>query len=141
MEAHEIRLRGGWEFLPAGGPCEDTRRLTLPARPDCLPPGRLRLTRRFQRPPRVPGSTVRLRFSDSLGIHSVKLNGQAVGPPSPGMADFELELGPLAPANVLAIEAEPPRDVAEWGAVSLVFAEGLPEGSAADGGPYGGPCP
>lgn len=127
VNIHTIRLRGGWELLAAGGADGGSTRLTLPALADCLPPGRLRLTRRFNSPPRVVDAAVVLRLSRCPGIHSVALNGRPIGPTSPDRSEFELNLEQLAPRNRLIIEAEPPREHAEWGVVSLIFKLGIAE--------------
>jgi hypothetical protein len=127
LDIHTIRLRGGWELVAAGGPDRGSARLTLPALADGLPPGRLRLTRRFNSPPRVVGATVVLRLSQCPGIHSVVLNRRSIAPASPDRAEFELSLPQLAASNTLIVEAEPPREHAEWGVVSLIFQSGLEE--------------
>lgn len=121
MESHEIRLRGGWELQPAGAGGEASSRLALPVRAGSLPAGRLRLTRRFNRPPRVVGEPAILRLSECPGIHSVALNGRPIGPVSPDQSESELRLESLQPRNEVVIEAEPPRNVAEWGHISLIF--------------------
>lgn len=95
--------------------------MTLPIRSDSLPAGRLRLTRRFNRPPRAPSASVVLRFAQTPGISSVTLNGLPIGTPSPGCSEFDLSLGPLEPTNELSIEVEVPRGEGEWGIVSLAF--------------------
>lgn len=128
MEPHEIRLRGGWECTPADDRASEPARLALPARGSLLPAGRLRLARRFSRPPRVAEARVTLRFSRCPGIHSATINGRPIGPTSPGLSEFDLDLGILEPRNRLAIEAEPPRNDDEWGAISLVFEPGPEDG-------------
>ncbi len=141
MDIHVIKLRGGWECDAPGGPGITSARRSLPVRAETLPAGRLRLTRRFNRPPREPGSTVLLRLSRCPGIHSLTYNGRPLHPISPDRSDFELGLGQLAASNELVIEAEPPRGEVEWGLISLVFtsrASGTPE-SAGPGVGRGSP--
>jgi hypothetical protein len=121
VETHVIRLRGGWECASVESLGTGSIPLTLPARAESLPPGRLRLTRRFNRPPRVASAPVVLRLSRSRGIHSLAFNGRPIGPTSPDRSEFDLDLGDLAQRNELAIEAEPPREDTEWGLVSLIF--------------------
>jgi hypothetical protein len=121
VDAHEIRLRGGWECAAPDESTSGTTRLTLPAPIDSLPAGRVRLTRRFNRPPRVESGPVVLRLLQAPGIRSVLLNGRPMGPISPACPDLELELGTLAPRNELVIEAEPRGPIPPWGAISLVF--------------------
>jgi hypothetical protein len=122
MGKHTIRLRAGWTFSPLEAPGASVPgRGTLPANRGSMPAGRLRWTRRFQRPPRVPGESAVLCLSRMPGIVSVSLNGRPIGPTSPVASEFELELGELLPRNELTIEADPPRDAGEWGEVALVF--------------------
>jgi hypothetical protein len=127
VDIHTIRLRGGWELVATGSPEGGFMRLTLPALADGLPPGRLRLTRRFNRPPRVVCAAVVLRLSQCPGIHSVVLNGRPFVAASPDRSEFELSHVQLASSNTLIIEAEPPREHAEWGVVSLIFKSGTDE--------------
>jgi hypothetical protein len=121
LDIHEIRLRGGWECAPAVEVGPAPSRLTLPIRADSLPAGRLRLTRRFNCPPRIAHDPVALRLQQVPGIEAVLLNGLPVGPISPGRSEFDLELGPLAPRNELVILAKPSGIGADWGVISLVF--------------------
>jgi hypothetical protein len=72
----------------------------------------------------MTSATVVLRLSRCSGIRSVTLNGHPAGPTSPERSEFDLSLGHLAPRNELVIEAEPPREEAEWGDVSLIFGSG-----------------
>jgi hypothetical protein len=129
LDIHEIRLRGGWECAPANDLGSVATRLTLPVRADALPAGRLRLIRRFNRPPRIADEPVGLRLRQVPGIESVLFNGLPVGPISPDRAEFDLALGPLAPRNELLILAQPPGLADSWGVISLVFA-GPPPGAA-----------
>jgi hypothetical protein len=121
VDCHEIRLRGGWECAPADGPSPGPTRLTLPVRADSLPTGRLRLTRRFNRPPRVECDSVILRLFQTPGIRSVRFNGLPAGPISPGCSELDLELRPLTARNELVLEAEPPFVGVDWGVISLLF--------------------
>jgi hypothetical protein len=121
VETHEIQLRGGWEWDASDGPTAGPARLTLPTRWDPAAAGRLRLTRRFQRPPRRPDSQVVLRLGRAPGIRSILINGRPLGPISPELPGHEIALGTLAPRNELVLEIEPPRDDSDWGFISLVF--------------------
>jgi hypothetical protein len=120
-DVHEIRLRAGWECVADDDSTSRPTRLTLPAPMGSRPAGRLRLTRWFNRPPRVEVGPVVLRLSQSPGIRSIVFNGQPAGPIPPDRPDLEVEVGLLAARNELTIEAEPPADAAEWGRISLVF--------------------
>ena len=122
---HEVRLRGGWVCGAA--------RLTLPAGPDVLPRGRLRLTRRFQRPPRIEEEPAALRLRGVPGIRSITLNGRPLGPISPDRDEYDWPLGVLQPTNELVIEADPAAGEAAWGRVTLVF--GDPGPSETDAAP------
>jgi hypothetical protein len=133
LDVHEVRLRGGWECAPVDATDRTPSRLTLPIRADSLPAGRLRLIRRFNRPPRMPDDPVELRLRQVPGIESIRLNGLALGPISPECSEFDLAPGPLMPRNELAITAKPPRVEVDWGVISLIFGgEGR---RAGEGGP------
>jgi hypothetical protein len=93
----------------------------LPAVAGALPPGRVRLIRRFQRPPRAADTPALLRVARGSGIVSLAMNGRPIGPASPDRPEFEVGLPPLAPRNELVVEAEPPRDSTDWGVFCLVF--------------------
>ena len=121
MGTHEIRLRGGWECAVPGDSESVSARLALPVRVDDLPAGRVRLTRWFHRPPRLGGGPVVLRLRRAPGIRSIVLNGRTIGPISPGLPDWEVELGMLARRNELVIEAEPAGRIPVWGEISLIF--------------------
>ncbi len=122
MNAHEIRLRAGWECALSHNFGSGPSSLTLPVRWDpATAAGRWRLMRRFNRPPRVAAAAVVLRLLQAPGVVSVSLNGRPIGPISPGCAEHDLVLGVLAPRNVLVLEVEPPADGGEWGVISLVF--------------------
>jgi hypothetical protein len=121
VETHEIHLRGGWEWAAAEGPPTGPARLTLPTRWARAASGRLRLTRRFQRPPRSPDNQVVLRLGRAPGIRAICINGQPLGPISPDLPGHEIMLGILAPRNELVLEIDPPRDGSDWGFISLVF--------------------
>ena len=121
VETHEIHLRRGWEWAASEGPETGPVRMTLPTRWDPAVAGLLRLTRRFQRPPRIPDSQVILRIGEAPGIRSIRINGQPLGPISPDLPGHEILLGNLAPRNELVLEIDPPRDGSDWGFISLLF--------------------
>lgn len=120
VETHEIRLRGGWECGGADGLGPKTR-VSLPIELGTLPMGRLRLIRRFQRPPRVADEPVELRLRQVAGLESVQFNGRPIGPISPERAAYALELGPLDARNELVMVMERPGADGDWGLISLVF--------------------
>ncbi len=121
MQTHEIRLRGGWACQSWGAPSAAPVRLTLPTRWSDSPRGRLRLSRRFQRPPLAPDEPAALRVQQSPGIRSITLNGRPVRTLPAGMDGFQVSLGGLEPRNELVLEVDPPADPADWGFISLVF--------------------
>jgi len=126
---HRIRLGGGWGCCAAGLPKSAEQRVTLPIRwrPDGL--GRLRLTRRFGRPPFEPEREVLiLRLDQVAGIHCILLNGQPVAGVSPESSMYEIQLEHALDRNLLEIELEPPlagveaaEATAEWGIIALVI--------------------
>lgn len=121
MGPHVIRLRGGWECLPLGNPEARAIRLTLPAPSATMPPGPLRLIRRFNRPLKDTNAAVVLRLEDCPGIQEVRFNGDRLEPVSPDQPGFELPLDALASRNEIVIEAMPSRSEAAWGSIALVF--------------------
>jgi len=125
---HRIRLRGGWGCCAAGLPETDEHRVTLPMRwsPDGL--GRMRLTRRFGRPPFDPDRELLiLRLDQVAGIRSMLLNGQPVAGVAPERSFYELQINHSRDRNLLVLEVERPLPgmesagaSAEWGIVALV---------------------
>ena len=124
METYIIRLRAGWECAAGDERGVTPSRLILPVRASTLPNGNLRLIRRFQCPPRIPDSMAILRLSRCPGISSIRLNGRPIGAVSSERSEIDVDLGHLGPRNELVIEANPPREDAEWGNVSLIFGRG-----------------
>ena len=122
MDPHEIQLRRGWEYAGSSDRLMAPTRLTLPTRWSATAAGRLRLYRRFQRPPRISYTRVVLRLLQSPGIHAIFFNGQPIGPVSSEHAEHEISLGLLDPRNELVLDVEPPSDGSEWGTISLIFA-------------------
>ena len=138
MSEHRIRLRGGWEARAIDAMPWAVNRLTLPIRWGVDPPRRLRLTRRFQRPP-LPVLTLRgsqtagqpelvLVLEDVPGIVSLELNGESPVCVSPEQTRYEIPLGRLPQRNQLVLEVETPRrddrpggESLEWGCIALVI--------------------
>jgi hypothetical protein len=127
---HHIRLRGGWECVPCGGPAIARNRLTLPTRWLAREPCRLRLIRRFHRPPAGAVSRIFLRLENVPGIHSLMINGQTLAGISPDLARYDIPLDELTDRNVLEIEIETPAPGASsdghepaWGEVALVICD------------------
>jgi hypothetical protein len=124
---HEVRLRGGWLCEADESIGRTSIRLTLPAPPHDLPAGRLRLIRRFQRPPRIEDEPAGLRLRRVSGIRSITLNGRPLGPISPDRFEYDWPLGVLEPSNELVIVADPVAAGDTWGLVSLIFGGSAPE--------------
>ncbi|MFI5454260.1 MAG: hypothetical protein ACHRXM_02315 [Isosphaerales bacterium] len=128
MIEHRIRLRGGWGCCAAGLPDSDEQRVTLPIRwsPDGL--GRMRLTRRFGRPPFDPDRELLiLRLDQVAGIRCILLNGQPIAGVAPEKSLYELQIDHSRDRNLLVLEIERPLPCmesagasAEWGIVALV---------------------
>jgi hypothetical protein len=137
MTEHRIRLRGGWEVRALDERPGEVKRLTLPIRWDFERPRRLRLTRRFQRPPLQALSPLGSRpaghpelvlvLEDVPGIVSLELNGESTVYVSPEQTCYQVPLGRLPQRNQLELEIETPcandrtgGDVREWGSIALV---------------------
>lgn len=121
MDAHEIKLRGGWSMQQGSDSIAPAGRLALPVRSSDLPEGILWLTRRFHRPSRPFSGRVSVRLVQTPGIRSIRLNGASLAPPAHESVDHTIPLAGLMPDNELVLEADPPRDGSEWGRISLVF--------------------
>jgi hypothetical protein len=125
---HRIRLRGGWGCCAAGLPATAEERVTLPIYWKLDGAGRVRLTRRFGRPPFDHDRQILvLQLDQVAGIHSLLLNGQAVAGVSPEKRRYEIELDDSRDRNLLVLELEPPVPSSEeagthpeWGHVALV---------------------
>ena len=128
MSEHRIRLRGGWEARAIDPMLGAVDRLTLPIRWDLDRPRRMRLTRRFQRPPLEVPSHLVLLLEHVPGIISLELNGESPVRVSPEQTRYEVPLGRLPQRNQLVLEIETPRsndwagsDAPEWGSIALVI--------------------
>ena len=129
MDEHRIRLRGGWvcqSALAEQGPPE---RITLPIRWDPANPRRLRLSRRFGRPPFDPErQSVLLELDEARGIHSLLLNGKALATISPAKSYYLLPLAEIAERNTLIIGVETGQSCAalaevspDWGQIAILI--------------------
>jgi hypothetical protein len=126
---YHIRLRGGWECSDADSCESPVRRITLPISWTDDHKRRLRLARRFNRPPVDPQHQVLLlRLEEAPGIRSLTLNGQSAARVSPLESSHLIPLGGLPDRNLLVLEIELPgsREEGEsearaWGAISLVI--------------------
>jgi hypothetical protein len=103
---HRIRLRGGWECQSAG-PAQEGDRITLPVRWGASHPARLRLSRRFGRPPiDTTRQLLLLELDRARGIQSLLLNGKALTAISPQKSYYLIPLAEIEERNLLAIEVE-----------------------------------
>ena len=143
MSEHRIRLRGGWEARAIDAMPWAVNRLTLPIRWDVDLPRRLRLTRRFQRPPledpSLPGSRqagqpdLRLLLEQVPGLIALELNGESPVCVWPEQTRYEIPLSRLPQRNQLVLEVETPRrddrpggEAPEWGCIALVIRDAGP---------------
>jgi hypothetical protein len=126
---HRIRLRGGWSCCAAGLRESQEERLTLPIAwgPDA--PERLRLTRRFGRPPfDQDRESLVLELDQVAGIHALLLDGALIAGVLPERRHYEIRLDRSSERHTLVLEIEPPKPeldptgkLAEWGHVALVI--------------------
>jgi hypothetical protein len=138
MSEHRIRLRGGWEARALDAMPWAANRLTLPIRWDLDRPRRLRLARRFQRPPlegpshrgsrRAGQPDLRLLLEHVPGLIALELNGESPVCVSPEQTRYEVPLGRLPQRSQLVLEVETPRrddraggEAPEWGSIALVI--------------------
>jgi hypothetical protein len=128
LAEHFIRLRGGWECCAMDAPNQVARRLTLPTVWSEGEAPRLRLTRRFGRPPLDRGcQALSLRLERVPGILSLELNGRSVVSLSPETSSYRIELDDLPARNVLLIEFERhgrcrgSTPESDWGEIALVI--------------------
>lgn len=137
LAEHTIRLGAAWEAQDLAAPGRPPFRLNLPVdwsgflpREDSAT-SRIRLTRRFGRPlgldPGSPDGRARLVIENGPGIFGIEVNGEAVAWHPSGEARVALDLPPLGPRNVVAIEVEIDASARAWGDVSIVFGGG-PDG-------------
>ena len=127
MPEHVIRLRGGWEWMNLDDGQSCPTRLTLPAHFHFAGASRVRLSRRFGRPPFDPrAESLWLCLSQVPGLKSITLNGAPLALEPVGTSCAEIALGELLDRNVLVLDADLP--AAEfaglaggsvWGEVSL----------------------
>jgi hypothetical protein len=134
MSEHRIRLRGGWECREVGPTASKVERIELPLHLSADVAGRLRLTRRFGRPPLEPGrQRLILEMDQVAGTRSITLNGEPIAAVSPETAQYAIELTKLAERNVLVLEIDTPSPGASpagsgehWGVIALVIQEAAP---------------
>ena len=127
MNDHRIRLRGGWECQRDGpGREAEGDRITLPVRWGASHPGRLRLSRRFGRPPIDPTRQLLLLELDrARGMQSLSLNGKALTDVSPEKSYYLIPLAEIEERNELVLEVEtgdaPDDAETDWGHFALVI--------------------
>ncbi|AMV36947.1 hypothetical protein [Planctomyces sp. SH-PL62] len=132
MSEHPIRLRAAWEGSDPEDPSSPPFRVSLPADwrafpwPSGRPPRRIRLSRRFGRPPGSGPAAPRARFvlDAAHGVRSIAFNGEPLRwrEPSPGC--LRAELPELAARNEIVVEIElPPAPASAWGEAAIVFGD------------------
>ncbi len=107
MAEHRIRLRGAWECRPGSCSTEPPERINLPIRWDPRNPRRLRLSRRFGRPPAdFRREHLLLELDQARGIHSLCLNGTTLPAISPAKSYYLIPLPEIEERNILVLEIE-----------------------------------
>ncbi len=128
MDEHRIRLRGGWECQSTASAEEPPERIALPVRWDPGNPRRLRLTRRFGRPPvDLERQTLLLELAQARGIHSLLLNGKAQSGVSASKSYYLIPLAEIDERNTLVLEVETAESavgagegVQDWGQIAIL---------------------
>jgi hypothetical protein len=129
VSEHRIRLRGGWTCQGANSSAADQESITLPVRWDLRNPRRVRLSRRFGRPPidRV-GQKLFLELDHARGIQSLRLNGTIVEATSPARSNYLIEITAAPERNTLVIEVETGESTSGaagdenlWGQIALLI--------------------
>jgi hypothetical protein len=126
---HLIRLRGGWESidLDDSDPCP--KRITLPVPRGSGQSRRLRLARRFGRPPLdARTESLWLRLDRVAGLRSLMLNGSDIPVRLSSEGSIELPLAELPDRNELVLEVtlpaaapQEPGGPTAWGDVALLI--------------------
>lgn len=132
MPEHLIRLRKGWESIDLDATDPLPERITLPLSCGWGSPRRLRLTRRFGRPPLDPRiESLWLRLDCVPGLDSLRLNDRDMtfGPGVEG--PIEIPLAELPDRNELVLEISgatvpsmEPGAIATWGEIALLIRSG-----------------
>jgi hypothetical protein len=124
---HRIRLRGAWDCQNCSCPSEPAERITLPIRWDPGNPRRLRLSRRFGRPPPDSSRECFLELEEALGIHSLCLNGTTLAVVSPAKSYYLIPLPEIEQRNILVLEIDTgqacqgaPESDPDWGYVAIL---------------------
>jgi hypothetical protein len=137
MPEHWIRLRGGWEWWPAGldDASAERRRLTLPCIWPSGIPASIRLVRSFQRPRFDPArESLSLRLDHVAGLVEARLNDRLILGPHESDESIWIPLGDdLPPRNRLTFEVEthliptiktgPPPAIELWGEIALILTD------------------
>ncbi len=128
MPEHLIRLRGGWEWADLDDRESRPTRITLPAHLHLSESRRLRLTRRFGRPPMdILTETLWLRLERVPGLKSIAINGAPVPLERLGASPLEVALRELADRNLVELDVNLPASETaghaiepRWGEIALV---------------------
>lgn len=134
MKEHCIRLRGGWVGTNRDDPDASSFQIALPAHFDHNAIRRLRLSRRFQRPPLDHATeALWLRLGQVPGLLSATLNDAPLLLVPHASDLIEIPLSDLPPRNLLVLDVDLPAqsDVeparpSPWGEVALVIRSTAP---------------
>jgi hypothetical protein len=121
---HRIRLRGGWELIDVDEPGSAPARVTLPLVSGLPRGGRVRLIRKFGRPPVDDrAESVWLSLDHVTGLRAASLNGRPLAIELPLEGRIEIPVD-LPERNELVLEADLPggsRAWPPWGEVALLI--------------------
>jgi hypothetical protein len=126
---HRIRLRGGWACQSASTAPDAPEWITLPIDWGPGNPRRLRLSRRFGRPPIDPArQSVLLELDHARGVQSLLLNGKTLAAISTAKSYYLIPLPEIEERNTLVLEVETarwsdaPADLGPgWGQIALLI--------------------
>jgi hypothetical protein len=128
MAEHLIRLRGGWEWTDLEAPLSPPGRMTLPATRPWGRARRVRLCRRFGRPPiDTRTETLCLRLDKVPGLKSIAINDTLIAVAAGRLGPLEICLADSPERNLLVLELSPPAAESPgqeanlpWGEIALV---------------------
>jgi hypothetical protein len=129
VDEHRIRLRGGWFCQSAFSAQEPLDRITLPIRWGPDRPRRLRLSRRFGRPPFDPEQQrLLLELDEARGIQSLLLNGTPLTMILPTKSYYLLPLTEIDDRNTLLIDVDTSQSCGslaegsrDWGQIAILI--------------------
>jgi hypothetical protein len=128
MPEHVIRLRGAWEWTDLDDSDPRPMRIALPTYFDFTTARRVRLSRRFGRPPmKDPAEELWLRLERVTGLDSMTINGATIALQASLPDPLEIALRELMERNLLVLEVSlPSRESptsqfdSRWGEIALI---------------------